>query len=469
MRWVYRGKGKNVIMLISKKISKLVIWSILVTLVIFITGSHAATIDVTAYGANGNDTIDDTGAIRSAVAALTDGDTLLFPEATLYYKVAVNANFQIRHKDNITIIIRSRILAQGTPVDGNYVFDLYNAHNITFVGETADAILEGPDIYDFDPGAWNDPCLIYISVCNNLTIRNLTFKNGPQMCILLGSSKNVRITDCLFEGGPTVFDQTHIHGILFTGVNDFLIARNRFKPRADGGKAYSWICSGSTSSSYYVSIINNRFQSSFDHSLYTFGIFHSVIANNTFVDCEGSAVKTYGAFNIIANNHIYNTPGGIEIRDSQQCVVANNTIDRLWSVGIIAHPYGSPDDADDNLIEGNLIRYHDDAPYAYEGIRVWGLTVSGTKIIGNTIIHANHPPEHQDGSMVIRSTDGPSYNLTISGNTLAECGGDGIYLYDIHDSIISDNIIDIPVGRYHFDEQGGTSGNYKADNLLSTY
>ena len=68
-------------------------WDVLPVFVILVisTGSYAATIDVTDYGANGNDTADDTAAITAAVAALNEGDTLLFPDASLYYKVAVGA------------------------------------------------------------------------------------------------------------------------------------------------------------------------------------------------------------------------------------------------------------------------------------------------------------------------------------------------------------------------------------------
>ncbi len=37
---------------------------VIVILVVLSMGSYAATIDVTAYGANGNDTLDDTGYIH---------------------------------------------------------------------------------------------------------------------------------------------------------------------------------------------------------------------------------------------------------------------------------------------------------------------------------------------------------------------------------------------------------------------
>ena len=63
-----------------------------------VSGSYAATIDVTAYGANGNDTLDDTGDIQSAVAALNENDTLLFPVSSVNYNfpsTTIISSFQL--------------------------------------------------------------------------------------------------------------------------------------------------------------------------------------------------------------------------------------------------------------------------------------------------------------------------------------------------------------------------------------
>ena len=86
---------------------------------------------------------------------------------------------------------------------------------------------------------------------------------------------------------------------------------------------------------------------------------------------------------------------------------------------------------------------------AFEGIRLWSDTVSGNKVIGNTIINADNPTKGR-GAITVYSSAAPSYNLSISGNIIDQCGGDGIYLYNVHDSLISDNIMNIPVGRDRF-------------------
>ena len=60
-------------------------------------------------------------------------------------------------------------------------------------------------------------------------------------------------------------------------------------------------------------------------------------------------------------------------------------------------------------------------------------------------------------------------SAVLVGNIIDQSYGNGIYLYNIHNSLISDNIINIPAGRPYFNEQGGSSNNLKTDNFLSTY
>ena len=134
--------------------------TILFALVVFsfsVASAFAATIDVTAYGANGNDTSDDTVYIRSAVAALTDGDTLLFPEANTYYKVAIGANFAIGSR--IKVIIRGRILAYGTPGNDDNIFYVFGADDTEFIGQGSNAIIEGSNQYQYNPNGWYGPSL----------------------------------------------------------------------------------------------------------------------------------------------------------------------------------------------------------------------------------------------------------------------------------------------------------------------
>ena len=437
----------------------------------------AATIDVTAYGANGNDTNDDTAAINTAVNALTDGDTLLFPQANLYYSVATNVNFNITNKDNIKILIRGKILTVGTPDNGHYVFNLLYADDIEFIGQGSGGIVEGSNEYVYHPDDWNGPSLIKFNVCNRCTVKNLTFRNPPRSSLLLLSCRDISVLDCVFEGGPPTTVDTHQHGILFTGMKDSVIKGNYFKTNPAGGRADSWICSGSTSWNYQISIIDNRFGPNFDHAIYC-DLHNSIVSNNTAYDSVGNALKVIGDNNVITNNSVYNgQTGGITILNGLRNIVANNVIDNFTHVAIIVYIYGGGGGVNgiytDNIIEGNFMlggpQFTDiwGSHWPYEAIRVWGDDISGTKIINNTIINADL--HGATAGIVARGDVGLSTNLTISGNIIDKGSGHGMSLYGISDSLVSDNIINIPIGGSGVYEYGGSGGNAINDNIVTSY
>ena len=450
---------------------RIIVFLTLMILLIYGSNSFASTIYVTDHGVNGNDSNDDTMAIRNVVSALNSGDTLVFPECSNFYKVSVNSNFLIDTKNNITIIIRGRIRAEGTPTSGNQVFRIVYSDNIQIIGEGGDAIIEGSGEYMYTVDTSSAaPTLITLVVSNNCTIRNLTIRDGLHYYVGMWSCKKNTVTDCVFEGGPTIFDgsSTQIHGLFIRGSWDVTVKSNSFIVGSTGGKSYEWV--GGSEAGERLTIVDNYFQSSFDHAIYCTSMNYGVIANNRIHDSGGAAIKAIGFQNIISNNNIYNSSDGcIEIRNASNCIVANNIIDGFTHVGIIVYIYGSPSGGiySNNVIEGNFIRGLTGGD-PYEAIRLWSADISGNKIINNTIINADSFGTHL-GSIVAYSTDGISYNLTISGNIIDQCGGNGLYLYNIQDSLISDNIMNIPTGRIHFNQQGSTSNNLKIDNITTFF
>ena len=60
------------------------------------TSAFAATLNVTAYGANGSDTADDLAAIQNAVNAAASGDTVLLPAGTYYLSANVNGKTGVK-------------------------------------------------------------------------------------------------------------------------------------------------------------------------------------------------------------------------------------------------------------------------------------------------------------------------------------------------------------------------------------
>lgn len=263
--------------------------------------------------------------------------------------------------------------------------------------------------------------------------------------------------------------QTTIHAITFNNVSGLLIKNNRFIPNPNGGTTYSWIASFDKNYQEHISIIDNHFYDSMDHSLYCESMHYSVVAGNTVKNSAGLALKITGDYNVIANNTISHSQGGISARDGSNNIIANNVIDDCQNVGIIIYPLDTSGvNFTNNIIEGNIIHNIRDTNYKFECIRVWGPGVSGTKIINNTIIYSGQATPTDLGAIVVRSTAAISYDITISGNTIEHCDGNGIYLYNIRDSLISDNIIDIPTGRAAFSTPGSSNNSFQ-DNLISTY
>lgn len=96
----------------------------------------AATLDVTAYGANGGDTVDDKAAIQSAVNAAVSGDTVVIPAGTYYLSGTVNGKSGVK----IAGANRDTTIIKFTPgASAATFFYLHNALN----AEVSDMTLDG--------------------------------------------------------------------------------------------------------------------------------------------------------------------------------------------------------------------------------------------------------------------------------------------------------------------------------------
>ena len=453
--------------------------SFLFLITIFTSVSPAAVIDVTSYGATGNGATDDTAAIISAMEDLSDNDTLLFPRPTAYYKIHYTPEddhdtagldgMNLYYLDGIRVVIQGKIMVSGTPIADRYVFNAMYCNDLQFIGQGDGAIIEGDGQFMFDPADVYGPCFIRFWVCNRGLVENLTMIQGPHFTVTMRSCEQIKISNCLFQGGPTVFTGTQIHQIAFFGCKNVHIDSNRFIPGTDGGKTMQ--CVGGGGAGSYHSITNNHFYDSFDHSIYFTAIYNTVVANNIHVNSGGTPIKLVGSRNLITNNNINTAPGGgIETRNAENCIIANNRIEDFAFTGIEVSTYGGGYDItyDNNLIEGNYLRgkyFSSTGRSPLEGIRITNssYSVSGTKIINNVLIDCDGL-----GTIGVWSPV-PSYDVTISGNLLDQCDNHGIYLSNIHDSLVSDNMINILSGRTPIVKTGGSSGITEADNLTSWY
>ncbi|SFT14195.1 fibronectin type III domain-containing protein [Paenibacillus sp. BC26] len=100
------------------------------------TSAFAATLNVTAYGANGGDTADDLAAIQNAVNAAASGDTVLLPAGTYYLSANVNG------KSGVKIAGAGRDVTTVRMTSGSASTMFFYLHNVTNA-EVADMTLDG--------------------------------------------------------------------------------------------------------------------------------------------------------------------------------------------------------------------------------------------------------------------------------------------------------------------------------------
>ena len=425
-----------------------------------VNGASGAVVDITAFGADGSDEIDDTAAITSAVAALQPNDTLLIPESSLYFKVAPTANFAL-DDPGVKVMVRGHVLMTGTSSTDNHLF-IVTADRVAFIGEGG--VLEGNGSY-YVVSDLDDTALIRFYAVKGCSVEGLRLRNAPRFWIWLLASQNCAIRNCVLEGGPVSYS-IQSQGIFFRGASNLLIQGNRFLPGADGGKAGSWIGSSSTSSNYRISILDNLFAGAHDHAVYCSGIFHSIIANNIGKDTGGTILKTIGTDNVVANNNLYNAvTGGIEIRNSSRCVVANNLVEDFGFVAVEVTTYGGGlGSYTDNLISGNTLLAGSTNATIYEAVRILAsVNASRNKIAGNLIVGAGG----SGGNAAISVTSGaPCNGVTITGNTLDQCPGNGILINNVNGSIVSDNIVRTLPPFQSFQQLNVTQTNLVTDNIF---
>ncbi|WP_258171269.1 fibronectin type III domain-containing protein [Paenibacillus sp. R14(2021)] len=97
--------------------------------------AFAATLNVTAYGANGSDTADDLTAIQNAVNAASSGDTVMLPAGTYYLSGTVNGKSGVK----IAGAGRDSTTVKFTSTSATTFFYLHNVTN----AEVADMTLDG--------------------------------------------------------------------------------------------------------------------------------------------------------------------------------------------------------------------------------------------------------------------------------------------------------------------------------------
>ena len=221
-------------------------------------------------------------------------------------------------------------------------------------------------------------------------------------------------------------------------------------------------------------MIDNQFDDNFDHAIYCGGMYSTIIANNTAYNAVGDTIKISGQQIIVSNNTLYNAQhGGIFMINPSNCIVANNTIKGFGQVAISLFPQSHQQgDCTNNIVEGNVMYAIENYSDLYEGIRIWARDgrVSDTKVNNNTIVGAGQYQGVDFAAISVGLYGGlPSDNISITGNIIDNCEGGGISLKNISNSILTDNIINIPASKSAIIEVDVIQPNYIADNLITTY
>ncbi|WP_442956415.1 fibronectin type III domain-containing protein [Paenibacillus sp. YIM B09110] len=100
-----------------------------------VPAAFAATLDITSYGAAGNDTVSDSAAIQAAVDAASSGDTVLIPAGTFYLTSTVNGKSGVK----ITGANRDTSIVKFNSSSALTFFSMYNLTGAEVSNMTLDA------------------------------------------------------------------------------------------------------------------------------------------------------------------------------------------------------------------------------------------------------------------------------------------------------------------------------------------
>lgn len=418
-------------------------------------------VSVKDFGAQGDGVTDDTAFIQAAINA---SDEVWFPEGT--YKVTSSLTVN----KAMTIRVDGVIETTGYQYQVNppTIF-LVTADNVIIEGS---GTLRGPGIFTHAviTNVQYIPSLIKVNSADNVTIQNLTLVDVPQAGVIYLDSDYLTIKNCTFIGGDTVAnckDTPNVAGINYYAIfcynSDYsVISGNRIMDDALGNTFAEGMFMWQTN---YSEITNNFVKNVVDHDLYMYHPAgttvgqnnYNVISNNVsystltaVTEKIGSSLKVHGVGNIISNNNILNSSGGVTLEQGSYSTISNNVIKGFTLHGIVVSDLVSTN-ADglnyitisDNLMEAAAassaygIYFRGDATYTTANC-------VGNKIVGNTILRCGNSGGSTESPIAVFHSNGSYYMDTflISNNVVAsQVGVYGMYFDRMRFSKITSNIV----------------------------
>ena len=411
-------------------------------------------------GAKSDGSTADATLIQKMADAMTGGGTLYFPKGSSYYPIATAID--IDTADNVTIEGENgaelRMTASG--VNGlNITKNNVRIRHLTMQGQ----------------GTY---------VCDNSTSYGLIKSTGDhteiEKCYLKeGESWGVRIEgdysrvhDNTFEGGPffdtgasPIGSNRQYYGALYMEGADYGdFSKNIVKPNsnASAGKPIECICTQLTKG---MSIDNNKFLGSWDHSVYT--VMHGgSVCDNTIQNAGAIKVlmpstayyETAVRGNTICNNvidggdrqsEVLSGDGGIILNNPCFSTICNNGITRVSDAGISITLSTSPFYITDNVISNNVVYSvkpgggTDALGFSVDNTGCSMLVFARNQITNNVFSYIGDTGAGTDAGIYIALDDRTTHVDNVICNNTIESFEFAVVAYYLTESSISNNIIQL--------------------------
>lgn len=422
-------------------------------------------VSVLDFGASSSaSSTENLAAFKSAVAATATGGKLVVPVQSSFYSILTSGGLStaIEINKRMEIVFEGDVKATFGTMQANppYIFKV-TADGVTFSGNGK--IIGNGTIDDTNAGDETTfPGLIYVTG-DNFTMNGLTIDTPPKLGVLLYSSLNAKITNCIFTGGVVTYSSgaTAYFAIRSTGGGGHIIKGNQFIPDASGGTTINAIFFGGLAGNSNGCIIsNNVAKAPHEKITYLYGDYNKVIGNYVDSAINTDSYRHHGSYNTLENNISKDCKGGCQVFDGVGNSITGNSFIGCLQAGIIVAKLsaGYAGGFNNTKVIGNTVT-GDGAAAKTDGIRVSTDSVDCSGIVVSDNIVSNMTALTSEG--LIRLISAAPYAITdalISNNRLVN-GTNGVYLSRVINSIVSGNLIS-GCTNYPIVESGGAYSNY---------
>ncbi len=297
------------------------------------TTNVSVVVDVSAYGAVGNGTTDDTAAIQNALNAVTSGQTLLFDTGKTYLHSAV----LYARNPGVHITGSATLAANNESLSAFWI----GANDITVDGGLTFKMLSAPDRF----GDWENHKLVLFNT-SGVTVKNVTVDGSCNSGIYVFGSSNYLIQDVTVQN--TNGDGIHNTGGSYNGSIVRPIIRNTGD---DGIAVISYLSDGAVS--HDITVQSPRFYGN------THGRGFSVVGgqNITFNDIYSDKSSAAGLY--ISSEKQWDTYGISNVKVIGGTLLNSNT--------------------DTTTDHGAVLIYNSEPGQTISGVDIENLTITNTR------------------------------------------------------------------------------------------